>query len=157
MNKRVISAVAEASEYLTKDGFGHIVVPVDLGQILRKYNLKAFNTDFVEPNIAGALDRRAKKIYINRDDPQTRKVFTLAHELGHYFMHDSKNVDILYREKDNRTSDEREADHFAAMILMPEDTIRTYWTIAESVQDLANTFGVSYQAMLNRLRDLGYI
>lgn len=157
MDDRVKQAVAEVSEYLAKDELGNIVVPVDLGQILEKYNLKAYNTTFTQPDVAGALDRKAKKIYVNRSDPQTRKIFTLAHELGHYFIHKDRNVDILYRERDNHDEAEREADHFAAMILIPEETIRVYWPIADGVQGLANIFGVSYPAMLNRLRDLRYV
>ena len=131
MDDRVKQAVAEVSEYLAKDELGNIVVPVDLGQILEKYNLKAYNTTFTQPDVAGALDRKAKKIYVNRSDPQTRKIFTLAHELGHYFIHKDRNVDILYRERDNHDEAEREADHFAAMILIPEETIRVYWPIAD--------------------------
>ncbi len=157
MDDRVKQAVAEVSEYLAKDELGNIVVPVDLGQILEKYNLKAYNTTFTQPDVAGALDRKAKKIYVNRSDPQTRKIFTLAHELGHYFIHKDRNVDILYRERDNHDEAEREADHFAAMILIPEETIRVYWPIADGVQGLTNIFGVSYPAMLNRLRDLRYV
>lgn len=151
--------VLEVSEYLPKDKSGAPIVPVDLGKILQKFGLKAYNTHFSKPEISGAFDRDKKRIYLDATDPYTRKVFTLAHELGHYFLHDSQAYDVLYREKrlHDRPELEKEADEFAAELLMPEATIRLYWPVAESIQQLAEVFSVSYSAMEYRLRNLGFI
>lgn len=154
---RVQEKVYEVSEYLKKDKSGQVIVPVDLGEILQKYSLKAYDSTFKRDDVAGAFNRNKKEIYLNKTDPQTKKMFTLAHELGHYFLHSDLSADILYREANNHDQQEREADHFAAALLMPEGTIRLYWPVAESMQQLAEMFGVSYPAMLNRLRDLKYI
>ncbi len=159
MDQRVRNKVLEISEYLPKDKSGAPIVPVDLDKILQKFGLKAYNTNFSKPEISGAFSREEKQIYLDATDPYTRKVFTLAHELGHYFLHDDKAYDILYREKRShaRPELEREADEFAAELLMPEATIRLYWPIAESIQQLAEIFSVSYSAMEYRLRNLGFI
>lgn len=159
MDKVIRDKVLEISEYLPKDKSGNPIVPVDLNKILYKFGLKAYNTRFSKPEISGALDRKQKRIFLDSTDPYTKKVFTLAHELGHYFLHDDQAYDILYREKrlHARPELEKEADEFAAELLMPEATIRLYWPIAESIQQLAEIFSVSYSAMEYRLRNLGFI
>lgn len=157
---KVAEKIAEITDYLPKDDNGNVIVPVDLGIILKKYALTAYDTTFKKSNVAGAFIRDKKEIYLDETDPHARKMFTLAHELGHYFLHDNAE-DIMFREQTadtkKRQQMEKEADEFAAELLMPENVIRSYWTIAESVQQLATIFGVSYSAMLNRLRSLGYI
>lgn len=151
--------VMELSEYLPKDKSGAPIVPVDLNIILSKYGLKAYNTTFTKAGISGAFDRDKKRIYLNKTDPYTRKVFTLAHEMGHYFLHESVPDDILYREKTHhsKSDTEKEADEFAAELLMPEATIRVYWPLTENIQQLAEIFSVSFSAMEYRLRNLGLI
>ena len=147
-------------EYLPREASGAPVVPVDLRILLDKYALKAYDVEFKDKNISGAFDRRTKKIYLDKTDPKTRKIFTLAHELGHYFLHQNVQGDIFDRDKTLReTKDpkEKEADAFAAELLMPEQSIREYWTIAESIQQLADIFAVSYLAMKTRLQHLGFI
>lgn len=153
--------VAEVSEYLEKNKDGTVKVPVDLGVVLEKFNIKALNATFSSPEVSGAFDRRSKVVFVNKTDPQTTKIFTLAHELGHYFLHEQVERDILFREKNTagitKENIEKEADAFAAALLMPESAIRKYWPIAESIQQMAEFFSVSYPAMLNRLRSLGFI
>lgn len=153
---KITEKVAEVSEYLPKDAAGNVVVPVDLSVILNKYGLKVYNAIFKKPDMAGAFVRKEKVIYLDKTDPYTRKRFTAAHELGHYLLHENAE-DIMYRKRSEKDAAEREADEFAAELLMPESVIRLYWTVAENIQQLAVIFGVSYSAMLNRLRHLGYI
>ena len=157
----VFTKVLDVSEYLAHNDDGTVKVPVNLGPVLDKYGLSAYNVRFDGlPDVAGAFDRSEKAIYINETDPQTRKIFTLAHELGHYFLHSDVERDVLFRERTmvgHREVIEREADCFAAEILMPEAAIRKYWTVAESIQQMADFFAVSYSAMRNRLRNLGFI
>ena len=72
--------------------------------------------------IAGLLDRQAKKIAISRRfAPETQR-FTAAHELGHWLLHPGN---IMHRDRPvgglefgpmKRPQPEREADRFAALI-----------------------------------------
>jgi len=48
-----------------------------------------------------------------------RRNFTLAHELGHIILHSSLNFDEL--EKERKIEIEREADNFAASLLLPKE------------------------------------
>ena len=152
--------VLELYEYLPGGADGVPVVPVDLHVILDKFGLKAYDVKFNRPDVSGAFDRKKREIYLNSTDPKTRKKFTLAHELGHYFLHDGVEQDVMFRERaasGHKDQLEKEADSFAAELLMPESVIRLYWTVAEGIQQLADIFGVSYVAMSNRLRGLGFI
>jgi Zn-dependent peptidase ImmA (M78 family) len=108
-------------------------------------------------------------IGVNSLHPKARQRFTLAHELGHYLLHPTDNfVDrkfILFR--DTRSSQaidrrEMEANEFAAELLMPELFLQKLLkgeTVdledEDRVAQLARRFGVSNQALVFRLINLG--
>jgi hypothetical protein len=67
--------------------------------------------------------------FVKADDPIGRRRFTAAHELGHAVLHREKMgrfiLDPEIAEADDATTGiEREANRFAAELLMPEDVIR---------------------------------
>lgn len=72
-----------------------------------------------------------------------RDRFTIAHEIGHYFLHAdevvvARNEDSVYKAY---TDPEWQANKFAAELLIPSDSTRYM-----SVQDIAEKCGVSLQA-----------
>ena len=101
-----------------KTGFSY---PSDnLLDLARKEGIKVYLADLstVGSNISGILeydDDKTKKnprIYINENIGQNRKMFTLAHELGHHFLHEGRKLrlDTLdYSKMDKDTKDESEA------------------------------------------------
>lgn len=96
------------------------------------------------------------QIFINRNFPIVRQRFTVAHELGHLLRHRLENDKVLFRATDFTSTtmrDEREANVFAAELLMPESMVRNLVHLAP-VRDLAQMFGVSEQAMAIRIRDI---
>ena len=107
-------------------------------------------------------------LLVNGSDPPYRKRFTIAHELGHHFLHllhDGEFVDSeadLFRQshEDHKeiTSDRRreiQANMFAAALLMPADEVVKNWQKTRSVEDLARIFNVSPSAMGFRIDQLG--
>jgi len=88
---------------------------------------------------------------------ERRLRFTIAHEIGHFLLHGERAV----AERGGATSlatarYEREADQFAAELLMPEALMRQ--AVLEDGLDaghLADRFEVSLGAMRQRLRRLG--
>src|ERR1017187_5971869 len=59
------------------------------------------------------------RIFINANVGDKRKVFTLAHELGHHFLHSGKRLridDLDYSQNAQETKDETEANYFAASL-----------------------------------------
>lgn len=111
-------------------------------------------------------------ILIHSWDTVTRKRFTLAHELWHYFLHekiirkekqiiDTKSS-ILYRTSNNSWDEiEEEANFFAAELLMPKSqVIDLWWQITDPLERttaLARAFNVSEIAMVYRLTNLWLI
>lgn len=119
-----------------------------------------------DKNISGFFHKDkntgVKKIYINMEDSSQRQVYTIAHELGHYFLdHQPNEYSVLLRQaayatqKDNI---EKEADAFAAELLMPKkmlDSVKDEYRLNDNDDFiLSQLFGVSQQAMRNRINNL---
>ena len=141
-------------------------VPVPVFQILDELGLGP-EFQFLDENISGWIERRPDGTYgvaVNAAHADVRQRFTAAHELGHYIYH----RDLLgqgvgdtraYRAEGTplpnsaiRPVHERQANSFAANLLMPRATIAALK--AEGVtepQDLANRLEVSLHAMCIRL------
>ena len=118
------------------------------------------NTD-----VSGFFDSKTNTIYVNVDNSIARRTYTVAHELGHYFLGHKPDEYGLYRRNNSysgtKKQKEKEADCFAANLLMPEDMIRKelkeYPFLKNSIQLLASRFGVSPSAMTYRLINLRII
>jgi predicted transcriptional regulator len=83
-----------------------------------------------------------------------RDRFTIAHELGHYFLHASQGGQpiIAYRRGTGRC--EWEANWFAASLLMPEEEFIKSWHKHRDPEVLASVFGVSLEAAEVRRKTL---
>jgi len=102
-----------------------------------------------------------------RDDPPLRRFrFTVAHEIGHWVCHClsgrapklepsyCRAVDLT--DAADRTL-EREANVFAAELLMPEPAVRAAWAEKPEIAACAERFSVSSEAMHWRLYNLGLV
>jgi Zn-dependent peptidase ImmA (M78 family) len=106
---------------------------------------------------------------VNQSDPPYRKRFTIAHELGHHFLHllsDGEFVDSkvdLFRDSETDVSPESieqrrpeiQANQFAAALLMPADLVKREYSPTPNLEELARKFNVSEAAMGFRLTKLG--
>ena len=114
-------------------------------------------------DVAGFLDVESKTIYVNNEDPANRQTFTIAHELGHFVLkHDPGQVGVLLRlpvPGDQKTAIEKEADVFAANLLVPKkmllQTMKEYDLTSDQVDILARIFAVSRMTMMYRFKWLG--
>lgn len=107
-------------------------------------------------------------IGVNSTQVRQRQRFTIAHELGHFLLHEGltnhvdHNYRINYRSKESSKAtnvDEIEANFFAASILMPKrflDELSAYEALDSDsdVAELARGFDVSRHAMSLRLANL---
>ena len=116
----------------------------------------------MESSISGYLRQENGEwiIGVNSIHNPKRQRFTIAHELGHFYMHKDKNVDFedttFFRNTDN-SSIEYSANEFAANLLMPEDSIRkAIQTGTKNIEDLSSQFNVSIAAIKYRVLSLGY-
>ena len=98
--------------------------------------------------ISGLYDFEDSCIFVNKKIPNNRKPFTIAHELAHALLHEqyaeSENYSAMPRNNTHtdKPDEEREADVFAACLLVPKAMLRTYKNYA-SINELARMFGVS--------------
>ena len=120
-------------------------------------------------------DSKKFVIHLNANKPFSRTRFSLAHELGHLFLHmgfltdrwnnaetfkDSIYFRTIYRKDNNYSEEESEANEFAAAFLMPTEQFKNelFSRTSNGIIDfssISNKFDVSEQAAINRAKFLG--
>lgn len=154
--------------------FGAGTVPVDVNEIAQKLDISIF-FEPLEESISGMLVIRQGRaaIGVNESHHPHRQRFTIAHELGHFLLHQEATkvfVDsTLTFYRDERSSDgiyqqEIEANTFAAELLLPEQAVRAAFSQSNidifddvAIARLAARFDVSAQALMIRLVRLNLI
>lgn len=132
-------------------------IPADIIKIAKANDIDVYEGD-LDKKISGAIkyDKNTKKfaILLNKNDARTRQRFTLAHELGHFFLHkeilmsDEIHVDIMYRMPNEK---EKEVDYFAGALLINKTLLEKMYQNNKSITELAELFDVSVSAMTVRL------
>jgi Zn-dependent peptidase ImmA (M78 family)/transcriptional regulator with XRE-family HTH domain len=120
------------------------------------------------PNISGlfAFDEAVGPcILLNANHPRDRRANTASHEAGH-FMSTRKSADILDDATSETAREERYANAFGRAFLMPARAVKQKFqdvTAGASslsrrhIIVLASYFGVSREALVRRLEELGLI
>ncbi len=102
-------------------------------------------------------------IRFNPYDNERRQRFTIAHELGHVLQRHVQPGGRMHRDpkrdyqRMGETPMEREANEFAAQLLMPESVLKLAARTLRSSQRLAAEFNVSTEAMKYRLQNIGIL
>ena len=161
----MVSPIAKARDVLKE--YKITKIPVDVEKICKKLSIKVYFADFTKVEekagrrISGLIQKRKENdfiILVNENDMYTyRSRFTIAHELGHYFLHmENSENGLITSFRMDRSPRETEANRFAAELLMPEPLVRKeYEKMVIPVSDsLAEKFKVSKQAMRVRLDSL---
>jgi Zn-dependent peptidase ImmA (M78 family) len=171
VNKIIKETDEILSKYSSELGQWEVILSVirDQNIELREADLKDISGMLVKEN------NHTWTIIVNKEDSKTRKLFTIAHELGHYQLHrqtSDRFVDghLVAQNGWNRdelskySEQELEANEFAANLIMPAALIaQTLGKIKKEnidetvLQKLANQFNVSTLAMLTRLKNLNYV
>lgn len=147
---------------------GQVSPPVRIERIAKGLGLELRSGDLRD--VSGVLVRQGNSAIIGTNSTQSpqRQRFTIAHELGHFLLHEgiTNHVDRSYRvnfrsaESAQATNvEEIEANYFAASILMPKhmlDELSAEEALDNDpmVKDLARRFQVSGLAMSLRLANL---
>lgn len=137
--------------------------PVDVIKISNLLGFKVVLFDFPETMSAVIRIEGTKKVIaVNKNKPEVRQRFSIAHELGHYlsghdnFSHERETfVDRDKKYLDPHHREEEEADEFAAELLMPEFMLKK--DVLENKLDavsIANKYDVSEQAIWLQLINL---
>jgi hypothetical protein len=110
--------------------------------------------------VSGLLLPAERRIWLNATEVPARRRFTLAHEVGHWVCQhlEGKSAPVYCRATDVQPEPtaadralEREANVFAAELLMPEAVLRKEWSGNANLAELADRFGVSPVAIQWRL------
>jgi Zn-dependent peptidase ImmA (M78 family) len=150
-------------DFIQKDGVKY------LKEIGDKYNITLYATAVGDGNICYNDESNCFEIYLNEQKAGTRRQrFTLAHEFGHFFLHQDaikqyKSLDrgdlcdvTDKKERSNKVKMEKEANNFAAAILMPSrQFIKYFYEQKGLINRVADYFLVSIDAAQIRAAKLG--
>ena len=152
-------------------------VPVNVTSLAKLIGAE-IKSDNLKSSLSGFAFQKdgIKFIGINSNESPERQRFTIAHEIGHLFLHKGDKVNyeqdgvMLFRNghsSDGTDLREIEANRFAAELLMPETSLRKRLAkegavdlVGEKVKTskliatLAKEYAVSQQAMSIRLTTL---
>lgn len=129
----------------------------NLSKVLMDHGISLFSTPLQNAKIDGfsqMVNNRPIIVLNQKKGSLARKSFSLAHELGHLVLHSCRDK----RELDS-SEIEKEADDFAASLLMPAEAFRRdiININVDTLIRLADKWGVSPQAVLERCRGLGFL
>lgn len=110
--------------------------PVNVFKIARNMNFDLFSMEFKDNDIKGIMvDSKEtyspfnskRFIVLNKKDYNTRQLFTMGHEIGHFILHCNDEINFYERYTDNKHCHgnsknekiEKQADFFSASLLMP--------------------------------------
>ena len=153
---------------------GVTAIPVDVERLAKLEGVEVDRVDFGD-EISGVLVKHGDQatIGVNARHALSRQRFTIAHELGHYLLHSSrelfvdKNYVVHFRDQNSSTGSdpiEVEANQFAAELTMPAAKVRELFNDYRfdiddegALKRLANQFHVSSTAMAVRLSSLDLV
>lgn len=170
MAKKNSPRIKKIAEYISLQ-FEEKITPLE--RIVEDENLDVFYDNYESNTFDGMtiFDKGHFYIHLNLDNgnraDKERGRFTLAHELGHYFI-DTHRIGLKngllephpsHTNKSNFFSIEREADYFASCLLMPEERFRkdigNKKFGIEVIDFLRTEYKVSRTACALRFADIG--
>ncbi|MDE3234541.1 MAG: ImmA/IrrE family metallo-endopeptidase [Bacteroidota bacterium] len=153
--------IAALAEHIAEENISR--GKVNLEKIIKKKGITIISGNYGN-YFVGELIHKAKKFYIivNQDmiDPTApgRLRFTIAHELGHYFIDDhrkllKKGISLSHNSDYNlntKSTLEKEANHFASNLLMPKarfiNTAKKFEPGLKAIIGLKQTFEASFES-----------
>ncbi|MDQ3098978.1 MAG: ImmA/IrrE family metallo-endopeptidase [bacterium] len=155
----------QAAEKVLKENYV-LSPPVLVEDLARNFGFSIEEVSFPKnEDVSGIIKPEQRLIYINKNDPRTRKNFTIAHEIGHWLLHQDILVDgsgkynVLFRRplgQLNTDPIESEANCFAANLLVPKEFLNQYSYLIKRnlapIDVLADLFAVSIDVIGYRLK-----
>lgn len=181
MNRKRQNQIEQLASNLLRETGCYEYPPIDVELVARRKGIEVYRHQFSN-DVSGLLMTKGDVtlIGVNENNNERRQRFTIAHELGHYtlghqrqgfFLDSPDKYYTMFNFRNDQSStgeflQEREANAFAASLLMPIDLIMevvSNLSIEVDVSDdsvnivdlLAKSFNVSNQAMALRLSNIG--
>ncbi|EHF4936890.1 ImmA/IrrE family metallo-endopeptidase [Enterobacter hormaechei] len=149
------------------DRYWDRLLPVDPFKIAEAWGARVeplVDSDFDNAGLSGlaVMKEGVPRIYFDSSEHRNRQRFTVAHELGHHVLGHTRDGEMHRDLAANYSTgaipfQEKQANQFAAELLMPESAIRMLITRegVTSTLQLAKIFNVSEAAMHWRLKGIG--
>jgi Zn-dependent peptidase ImmA (M78 family) len=170
--RKLVDDILEINEFQS-------MTPVPIEKIIENYGI-ILKKEPADDSLSGFIltDMSSKNVIIgvNSSQHSLRQRFSMAHELGHFLLHENESIHFDYKSKillrDETSSKgtdvrEKEANLFAAELLMPTKFLKQDFKEIDSIdfleeteinlENLARKYEVSAQAMTFRLAYLGYL
>ena len=162
--KRFTPSIADnlTRKFRIANGFSQTEA-INLKSLLRKLNIitvfKPLSDSFYGMSLLAPSG--LKFILINSNNPKGRQHFSISHELYHLFL-DKNPIPHICQDLDKKNTSEKNADMFAAALLMPEDGLFEFISTEEikaksihlsTIIKIEQYFSVSRQALLYRLEN----
>lgn len=131
---------------------GMVYPPVDLGRLLSALGIQLEPEVHALGSVSVKQDRAVVRV---SGGPRTRQRFVIAHELGHLLLH--RDLEDHHDTTFDGTAREREANRFAAELLMPAWMLGPVAPKAQStevLQALAGEFQVTPAALSRRIQGI---
>jgi Zn-dependent peptidase ImmA (M78 family) len=173
-----IKSIRDLAEEIAKKYNPEGLAPFPFERILEDHkDLQIFTSNKLPQDLSGAINFNEKskffEILINKNKSVTRQHFTSAHEVGHYFLHKEtiqyhqvlvdgevlvdENFELHRSDTPELSQVEKEANNFAASLIMPNDLTIQLWETFHDIEECAHIFVVSPIAMTIRLESLGLL
>jgi Zn-dependent peptidase ImmA (M78 family) len=126
------------------------------GTDLRKI-AEALDLIVLEEDLKGRLSEVyfGDAIVVRADLPKAVKRELIAHAIGHHLMHAGNHLTLQGNTYSFGNYHEKQANVFAAWLLVPEDQLTKKLQAGEALPDLAHDFGVTDELMMFRLQIRG--
>lgn len=151
----------------------NLQTPINLDALVEQLGGKVVQNPNLEENMEAKIEKIDNSFIISIDPNkyEKRQRFSIAHELGHLFLHmgylinpekwndTNEYIDSVYY-RYGYNIEEFEANEFAACLLMPVEeftriSIENYKDGLYNLEEIANYFDVSILAVSNRGKFLG--
>lgn len=168
MTRNVLEAVKQAREFFEIEDFpGDFFTHLEKVDYIEKYNLLLFKEDIDKlSGFIGYGKGNMAVICVNYKRPLGHQNFTLAHEVGHWFLHKGNSISDDDQAMYASSGVEKEANDFAKELLYPEEcavkdyyyaTDNGYFEIANRaelgifVNELCHKYCLSFELVLRSL------
>ena len=127
--------------------------------VLEEHGIKVICTEAPGgfDGVSGIVNGKAYIVVLNKNQSHVeRRRFTTMHELGHLLFDKRFSPNLTLREK------EKLCDAFANEMLLPSTVVKTIFSPGEKistseVRQLQVVYGISFDAIMHKLHDLGII
>ncbi len=141
------------------------VLPVDIRGLAESCGARVIDDPLLDVSGVVAIEGGEPVIKVNTNESELRQRFTIAHELGHMMLRHLTKDKTEFRDPSknytmaNFDRRERDANRFAAAILMPGEAVRAVILEMDDadVDSLASVFKVSKAAMSIKLKSMGIL